>query len=68
MADGDGRGNIWFVFVRIEFVDEQLEVCQQQGTSAEAITTQPHSLYAIPDLNKLLHLTGIRLFTDVFSR
>uniref|UniRef100_A0A915ELE5 Autophagy-related protein 2 n=1 Tax=Ditylenchus dipsaci TaxID=166011 RepID=A0A915ELE5_9BILA len=51
---------------RMEFVDEQLEAKQQQGGS-EPITQQPSSLYTVTDLNKLLHLQGIRLYTDVWS-
>uniref|UniRef100_A0A915BPE2 Autophagy-related protein 2 n=2 Tax=Parascaris univalens TaxID=6257 RepID=A0A915BPE2_PARUN len=52
----------------IEFIDEQLEACQTQGASMETITSQPHSLSAVPDLNKLFHLKGIRLYTDIFSK
>uniref|UniRef100_A0A914WI11 Autophagy-related protein 2 n=1 Tax=Plectus sambesii TaxID=2011161 RepID=A0A914WI11_9BILA len=52
---------------KIEFLDEQLEACEQQGTSKDTITTQPHSLYAVPDLNKILNLQGVRLYTDAFS-
>lgn len=51
----------------IEFLDEQLEACEQQGSSKDTITTQPHSLYSVPDLNKVLNLHGVRLYTDIFS-
>ncbi|VDK68942.1 unnamed protein product, partial [Anisakis simplex] len=52
----------------IEFIDEQLNACQTHDAPMDAITSQPHSLSAIPDLNKLFHLKGIRFYTDVFSR
>lgn len=34
----------------------------------EPITSQPHQIYSIPDLNKIFHFTGIQLFTDIFSK
>lgn len=52
---------------RMEFVDEQLEARQQQQNSGEPITQQPASLYTVTDLNKLLHLQGVRLYTDIWS-
>ncbi|KAI1732177.1 autophagy-related protein 2 like protein B [Ditylenchus destructor] len=52
---------------KMEFVDEQLEARQQQQNSGEPITQQPASLYTVTDLNKLLHLQGVRLYTDIWS-
>lgn len=52
----------------MEFVDEQLEARQQQQKlDGEAITVQPSSLYTVTDLNKLLHLQGVRFYTDVWT-
>lgn len=52
---------------RMEFVDEQLEACEQQKQSLETITSQPNSLYTVTDLNKLLHIQGIKLFSDIWT-
>lgn len=41
------------------------------GSNAEPIRTQPlttGNIGAIPDLNKLIHLRGMTLYTDIFSR
>lgn len=52
---------------RMEFVDEQLEACEQQKQSLETITSQPNSLYTVTDLNKLLHIQGVKLYTDIWT-
>lgn len=52
----------------MEFHDEQLEARQQSAGAGEAVTTQPSSLYTVTDLNKLLHVQGVRLYTDVWTR
>ncbi|EFO23860.2 hypothetical protein LOAG_04624 [Loa loa] len=49
----------------IELIDEQLE---SEAFSAETVTSQPRSLSAVPDFNKLFHVKGIRLYTDIFTR
>uniref|UniRef100_A0A8R1XUQ5 Autophagy-related protein 2 n=1 Tax=Onchocerca volvulus TaxID=6282 RepID=A0A8R1XUQ5_ONCVO len=49
----------------IELIDEQLE---SEAFNAETITSQPRSLSAVPDFNKLFHVKGIRLYTDIFTK
>lgn len=55
----------------MEFIDEQLEFRQQQeknqSEKAATITTQPGSLYNVSDLNKLLHIQGVRIYSDLWS-
>ncbi|KAL3071887.1 hypothetical protein niasHT_031078 [Heterodera trifolii] len=51
---------------RMEFLDEQLEE-QQRNASSNAITEQPGGLYTVTDLNKLLHVQNVRLYTDIWS-
>uniref|UniRef100_A0A914GZH6 Autophagy-related protein 2 n=1 Tax=Globodera rostochiensis TaxID=31243 RepID=A0A914GZH6_GLORO len=51
---------------RMEFLDEQLEE-QLRNASTNAITEQPDGLYTVTDLNKLLHVHGVRLYTDIWS-
>lgn len=50
---------------RIELIDEQLE---SEAFNAETVTSQPRSLSAVPDFNKLFHVKGIRLYTDIFTK
>ena len=50
---------------RIEFVDEHLE--EQIKNAKETITEQPERLYTVTDLNKLLHIQGVRLYTDIWT-
>lgn len=45
--------------------DEQLEI---EDDSDIAITSEPHSLSAVPDLNRVFTIKGIRLYTDLFQR
>uniref|UniRef100_A0A915PI46 Autophagy-related protein 2 n=1 Tax=Setaria digitata TaxID=48799 RepID=A0A915PI46_9BILA len=49
----------------IELIDEQLE---SEAFNAGTVTSQPRSLSAIPDFNKLFHVKGIRLYTDIFTK
>lgn len=51
---------------RMEFVDEMLEASEAQKQDGP-ITAQPTSLYTVTDLNKLLHVEGIRMYTDIYS-
>uniref|UniRef100_A0AAF5PGR6 Autophagy-related protein 2 n=2 Tax=Wuchereria bancrofti TaxID=6293 RepID=A0AAF5PGR6_WUCBA len=49
----------------IELIDEQLE---SEAFNAETVTSQPRSLSSVPDFNKLFHVKGIRLYTDIFTK
>ncbi|VDM95918.1 unnamed protein product [Thelazia callipaeda] len=49
----------------VELVDEQLE---SEILNSEAITSQPRSLSSLPNFNKLFHVRGIRLYTDIFNK
>ncbi|VDK89074.1 unnamed protein product, partial [Litomosoides sigmodontis] len=49
----------------VELIDEQLE---SEAFNAETVTSQPRSLSAVPDFNKLFHVKGIRLYTDIFTK
>ncbi|VDN24681.1 unnamed protein product [Gongylonema pulchrum] len=49
----------------LELIDEQLE---SESCSGETITAEPHSLSAVPDFNKLFHVKGMRLYTDIFTK
>lgn len=53
----------------MEFIDEQLDFCQQQEKQqfGSTITTQPRSLYDAFNLNKLLHIKGVRIYSDLWS-
>ncbi|WKY16337.1 hypothetical protein Q1695_001199 [Nippostrongylus brasiliensis] len=51
----------------VRFMDEQMVHCQQEGKSAETITSQPHGVGSIANLNKYMELSGVELFTDVFT-
>ena len=52
----------------MEFLDEQLEMQENQRNIAqETITHQPGSL-SVTDINKILHVQGVRLYTDVWSQ
>lgn len=53
----------------MEFIDEQLELRHQQDHQSDnaTITTQPGSLHTASDLNKLLHIQGVRFYTDLWS-
>lgn len=54
------------MYFRMEFVDEKLDACEQnQGDTP--ITSQPTSFSAVTELNKLLHIQGVRLYTDIWS-
>ncbi|KAI6171646.1 Autophagy-related protein 2 [Aphelenchoides besseyi] len=50
----------------MEFVDEVLEAIEQQQ-AREPVTQQPTSLYSATDLSKLLHIQGIKIFTDIWT-
>ncbi|CAB3410304.1 unnamed protein product [Caenorhabditis bovis] len=52
---------------KVEFMDEQMRACQQDDKSADAITSQPHGIGSIANLNKTLSIKGVSLYTDVFS-
>lgn len=47
----------------MEFLDENLE--EQKRNANETITEQPSRLYTSTDLNKLLHIQGVRLYTGL---
>lgn len=49
----------------MEFLDENLE--EQMKNKNLAITEQPARLYTMTDLNKLLHIQGVRLYTDIWT-
>ncbi|KAK6110251.1 ATG C terminal domain family protein [Brugia pahangi] len=49
----------------IELIDEQLE---SEAFNAGTVTSQPRSLSSVPDFNKLFHVKGIRLYTDIFTK
>uniref|UniRef100_A0A1I7WZ88 Autophagy-related protein 2 n=1 Tax=Heterorhabditis bacteriophora TaxID=37862 RepID=A0A1I7WZ88_HETBA len=60
---------IFFIFlVMIKFMDEQMKNCQQEGKSAETITSQPQGMGSITNLNKFLNIKGVTFYTDVFSQ
>ncbi|KAI6239750.1 hypothetical protein M3Y99_00541400 [Aphelenchoides fujianensis] len=66
-SDTDLGTALEFKIDRMVFVDEKLEaVEQQQGTST--VTTQPTSLFSPTDLSKLLHIEGLRIYTDIWTR
>lgn len=49
---------------RLEFVDEQIEA-NQKKLNTDTITEQPTSLYTAADLNKLVHIKGVRFYIDI---
>ncbi|CAI5453924.1 unnamed protein product [Caenorhabditis angaria] len=51
----------------IRFMDEQMRACQQDQQSAENITSQPHGIGNITNLNKFVTIDGLSFHTDVFS-
>ncbi|VDM74696.1 unnamed protein product [Strongylus vulgaris] len=51
----------------VSFMDEQMRNCQQEGRSAETITSQPQGMGSIANLNKFIDMSGVELFTDVFT-
>jgi hypothetical protein len=56
------------VYFRAEFLDELLDSQEQQENFAgEAITQQPGSLYTAKDINKILHVQGVKLYADMWS-
>jgi hypothetical protein len=50
----------------MEFVDEKLDACEQNQGDAP-ITAQPTRFSAVTELNKLLHVQGVRVYTDIWS-
>jgi hypothetical protein len=50
----------------MEFVDEKLDACEQSKGDTP-ITSQPTSFAAVTELSKLLHIQGVRIFTDIWS-
>ncbi|GMT07007.1 hypothetical protein PENTCL1PPCAC_29181, partial [Pristionchus entomophagus] len=57
-----------FKITKLRFMDEQMKMCQQEGKSAETITSQPHGLSSVTNLNKYINLDGVSLYTDTFSK
>lgn len=51
----------------VRFMDEQMRNCQQEDRSAETITSQPHGMGSIANLNKYMDMSGVELFTDIFT-
>ncbi|KIH67559.1 ATG protein [Ancylostoma duodenale] len=51
----------------VRFMDEQMRNCQQEGRSAETITSQPQGMGSIANLNKFIDMSGVEIFTDVFT-
>jgi hypothetical protein len=49
----------------MEFLDEILE--ERIKNTVGAITEQPARLYTVTDMNKLLHVEGVRLYTDIWT-
>lgn len=39
-------------------MDEQMRNCQQEDRSAETITSQPHGMGSIANLNKYMDMSG----------
>ncbi|VDO44022.1 unnamed protein product [Haemonchus placei] len=54
---------------RVRFMDEQMRNCQQEGRSAETITSQPQGMGSIANLNKFMDMSGIglRFIQDQYS-
>uniref|UniRef100_A0AC34Q1V3 Autophagy-related protein 2 n=1 Tax=Panagrolaimus sp. JU765 TaxID=591449 RepID=A0AC34Q1V3_9BILA len=50
----------------MEFIDEQLETCRQEGMKDDVVTSQPLLTNSV-DLNKLIHIKDVRVFTDVWT-
>lgn len=40
-------------------MDEQMRNCQQEGRSAETITSQPQGMGSIANLNKFIDMSGM---------
>ncbi|GMT35409.1 hypothetical protein PFISCL1PPCAC_26706 [Pristionchus fissidentatus] len=57
-----------FKITKLRFMDEQMKLCKQEGKSAETITSQPHGLSSVTNLNKYITLDGVSLYTDTFSK
>ncbi|KHJ95703.1 hypothetical protein OESDEN_04346 [Oesophagostomum dentatum] len=51
----------------VRFMDEQMRNCQREGKSAETITSQPQGMGSIANLNKFIDMSGVEIFTDVFT-
>ncbi|VDM61936.1 unnamed protein product [Angiostrongylus costaricensis] len=51
----------------VRFIDEQMRNCQQEGGSTETITNQPQGMGSIANLNKFMDISGLEVFTDVFT-
>ncbi|PIO77569.1 hypothetical protein TELCIR_00331 [Teladorsagia circumcincta] len=51
----------------VRFMDEQMRNCQQEGRSAETITSQPQGMGSIANLNKFMDMSGVEIFTDIFT-
>ncbi|KAJ1355427.1 hypothetical protein KIN20_012824 [Parelaphostrongylus tenuis] len=52
---------------KVLFVDEQMRNCQQEGRSTETITNQPQGMGSIANLNKFMDISGLEIFTDIFT-
>uniref|UniRef100_A0A0K0DNL6 Autophagy-related protein 2 n=1 Tax=Angiostrongylus cantonensis TaxID=6313 RepID=A0A0K0DNL6_ANGCA len=52
---------------KVRFIDEQMRNCQQEGGSTETITNQPQGMGSIANLNKFMDISGLEVFTDVFT-
>ncbi|CAD6188733.1 unnamed protein product [Caenorhabditis auriculariae] len=56
-----------FRIEKIQFMDEQMRACEQEHQSSDSITSQPHGIGNITNLNKFLVINGVTMYTDVFS-
>ncbi|KAF8353789.1 atg-2 [Pristionchus pacificus] len=67
-ANCDMATAVEFKIEKLRFMDEQMKMCRQEGKSAETITSQPHGLSSVTNLNKYINLDGVSLYTDTFSK
>ncbi|GMR62154.1 hypothetical protein PMAYCL1PPCAC_32349 [Pristionchus mayeri] len=67
-ANCDMATAVEFKITKLRFMDEQMKMCKQEGKSAETITSQPHGLSSVTNLNKYINMDGVSLYTDTFSK
>ncbi|KAK0409150.1 hypothetical protein QR680_004370 [Steinernema hermaphroditum] len=52
----------------ITFVDDQLEACEKESYTLSSTKTDSKTVFSLTTLNKTLHLSGIRFYTDICSK